>query len=238
MKWGDGSMSRKLFFQKLESIDNIDYCLETLLPDIPFYGTKGTICRIEVLKDVDDNRELFYYKVLYNHDGSINPDKIRVSKRHFALLVKDYYSDLKKYLDLNNDKYLVYKTERSANFLDKNKIQLQFVVSMILTAIGIPILISTTYIGAIIEAIFILLFYTTYDKKKKISESDAKTNFIKEYDEYQKKLVNYNLNIANKDNIINKTAYTCISTKKPSYNEEFTKARTKILIKEEKLEVA
>ena len=225
-------MSRKLFFQKSANLENTNYCVETLLPDIPFYGMKGTICRIEVLKDVDDNRELFYYKVLYNYDGSINSDKIRISKKYLSSVVDDYYNDLKKYLDLNSDKYLDYKKNRLVNKLDDKIIKLSLAISSGLVMIGIPILMSTVYVGAIIEAIFILSLYTTYNMRKKNVEEDEKIEFIRQYDNYQKNLVEHNIVNSNKNNKISKTIYTYVSKKEQSLENELPKVKSKILIKE------
>lgn len=229
-------MIKSLILKRKTTNQAIDSLIETVLPDIPFYGLKGTICRIEVLKDDYDNRELCYYKVLYNQDGTISKDKVRVPKskgKNLSSLINDYYNDLKKYLDLNNSKYLDYKENGLKEKNNKKTIQALIILSVIAIVIFIPILLSTTYIGAIIEAICLLLFYKANELHKKIIEDEKKSEFIKQYDYYQKDLVKYQSLKNDKDNKLKKYNQTKISSKSNKLEQEFKKNKIKTLIKEE-----
>lgn len=231
-------MRKKLFFQNSANVNISDNYIETLLPDIPFYGIKGTICRIEVLKDDDDGRELCYYKVLYNHDGTINPKKVRVPRskgKNFASLLNNYYEDLQKYLNLNHDKYLDYKTNKMKKTIDKSCVKFLVIASATLVVATIPILISTVYVGAIMEATFLLSLYLTNNFRKKIIADEKKQEFIKQYDSYQKELMDYNI-ACDKGDKIKRTLYTEISSKDHSLDKNWPKI--KVLAKEENKEAA
>lgn len=233
-------MRKKLFFRNSANVNPSDTYVETLLPDIPFYGMKGTICRIEVLKD-DDDRELCYYKVLYNHDGTIDSEKIRVPKckgKNLVSLLNDYYTDLKQYLDFNNDKYLDYKTNLMNKKFDKRKVQIAVMISVAMTIVSLPILILTNYVGAIMSGASILLLYKTNSLNKKIMEDEKKHKFIKQYDQHQQRLVNYYVIESNQQSKKHQTKYTGISSKRQVNEKEYQKFKTKVLMKEELREAA
>lgn len=211
--------------QKNNSLEQ-DQIVKVLLPDIPSYGIKGSICRIE-------ETEESYYKVLYQLDGTT--EKIPVPKkkqRNFSSIVDDYYKDLKKYLDLNHGKYHEYKENRLKQKMDKKFVQIGVLVSFGMALISLPILVSTTYIGAFLEAISILFLYLTCDLKREIVEDEEKHTFIKQYDSYQTRLVDHNVMKANQNNQSKRTVYTEISSKQHKISKEDARGKKRTLIKE------
>ena len=81
-----------------------------------------------------------------------------------------------------------------------------------------------------------MVLYNVYDMKKKNVENENKCKFVKEYDKYQKELVNYNLLFGNKEKKMNRTEYTLISFKDQSMNKSLPKIKSKILVKDEMVE--
>lgn len=185
-------MDRSLFLGKSKHLDITDYYLEPLRPNLPFSGGKG-ICQIGVVKSVDDDRELCYYKILYDYIGKMDSQIITVPRckgKNLRLLLDDYYADLKKYLDLNHEKCLEYKAQlREKNLKSNKKIdKIKLIAAVSATAISIPILLSTTYVGAIIGGTSI---FSLYKLNEGFLEEKRKRSFVTQYDQIQKDLVGY-----------------------------------------------
>ena len=231
-------MSRKILetsFNKTtpKTINNVQ--TKTLVPKMPFFGIKGTICTIEEAPEC-------YYKVLYGANGKIDPKKKPVPKKkgkNLCLVFDDYYKDLKKYLDLNNNKYLEVKNTHSKKYLSKKKLQICIAIATLISLISVPAILLTTYIGAILEAISLVILYKLYNTKEKMKLQAKNQNFIKQYDNYQRLLIQYieSKQKGLKNNNIQATAYTKIATKEEPVREN---ERSKILVlaKEEKREAA
>ena len=205
-----------------------------LFPDIPFFGKKGTICRVE-----DDKLEDTYKVVVYNHDGTINPIKITTPKRkgkNLSAVTEEYYNDLKKYLDFTNTEYMNCKNNRLHKQINKKQLKIAGIISITMTILSFPALISSiqviSYIGAIVEASSLLFLYITYDLKKKVQNDEKKKTFIEQYNRYQEKLVMYNQK-QSQNTKLKHTQYTEIPNKTTSISLENTKSKTKILVKEE-----
>lgn len=202
----------------------------TLFPELPYYGKKGTIHRVE---ETDYN----YIYTVYNDDGSIDKNKRIVPKRkgkNLSCIEKQYYNDLKKYLEYTNHEYMNCKHDRLRKYVNKKHITIGIIVSMSMMAISIPIWFSSIqvlcYIGAIMEATSMLSLYITINLKNTIEKDDKKKVFIEQYNHYQESLIEYNQQKAkNKQNM--KTQYTEVSSKTSSLIDD--KPKQKRLIKEE-----
>lgn len=227
-------MKGNLFFGNSVSLNEPDCHLETLLPHMPHYGIKGTICRIEVLKDGDD-KVLCYYKVLYNHDGTINPNKIKIPRgkgeKNKRLLYDEYFMELKEYLELNSEKYYSYKSELLKKKIDKRQVHIGIAISAVMTVVSAPVLISTTYVGALMGGTSILSLYKTSSLKQKMVKNEKKSKFIKQYDQYHQRLVEYQTSKFNVKNVHEPTEYTRISSKKQDNKK--TNPKTLTLTKKE-----
>lgn len=203
----------------LEDNNNI-----VLYPKIPFYGIKGSIHSIEDAENV-------YLKVVYNHDGTIDPLKRPIPKKknkNLCLVEDDYYKDLKTYLEFNHDKYLDYKNNIKQPKLSKKQTKAAIMATTTLSIISFPILLYTSYVGAILEAISLLSLYKTIDIKKQHEILEKKKQFLEEYKQYQKELITYNQNNSKK---AYKTIYTEIATKNATKEKDYPKI--KLLTKEE-----
>ena len=209
--------------------------VKTLVPKIPFYGIKGTICTIEETPES-------YYKVLYSDNGKIDPVKKPVPKKkgkNLFSITDDYYQDLKKYLDLNNSKYLEIKNSRPQKYLSKQKLQICLGIVTLASLVSLPVLFLTAYVGAILEAISLVLLYKLYDTKEKVKVQEEKQRFIKEYDIYQRTLVEYMERYQNraKNNTVQGTTYTKIATKEEPIREN-ERSKVLTLVKDESREAA
>lgn len=193
----------------------------SLFPEIPFYGIKGSIHKIEEAKEC-------YYKVLYSDTGAIDPIKKPVPKnkgKNLSSLIDDYHHDLKKYLELNNNKYLDYKSSSKAK-LSKRQMKACFFLSSLAVVTSIPVLFLISDLGAILGGVSVFALYKVYDLKTK---QDKKEEFMKQYNTYQKALVNYNQMKSDKKKV-KETTYTKISSK--DVKNEMTRPKVLTLSKE------
>lgn len=190
-----------------------------LLTELPFYGIGGSIYRIEEAEEA-------YYKVLYNHDGSINSNKIPVPKKknkNLQFLLKDYFEDLNKYLELFQNQYLDYENSSNKVTLTNKQFILLAIITLLASIFSIPFLFTTTYIGLLFSTISVLSLYIVCDiHKKDINRNKERNNFMKQYKELERDLANYRSGKSIlKEN--NKTIYTEI--------KEVDKSNLKILPK-------
>ena len=239
-------MSKKNLFSKRETNLNITNCqFVALCPDIPFYGIKDTICRIEVSKDLE-GRELSYHKVLYNHDGTINSKKVNIPRnkgKNLKLLLDDYYKELKKYLEINNNKYLDYKNNGLKKKINKKKTQVLMAVLAIVSLGLLPIIGYTTgvvsAISAILAATSLLGFYMQASSYTKIITGEKNREYVNHYEERQAILVKY-LVEQDKQKLRDTkiTNFTPIATINKDLNTDKTKNKIKVLVKEEVQEAA
>lgn len=218
-------MNKLLFlslFKSKETKPQENNNLELLLPELPFYGIGGTICRIEEAPES-------YYKVLYNQDGTINSQKIPVPKKknkNLNLLLKDYYEDLKNYLDKFQTKY----SESYHPVLTNKQFYILAIITSLATTLSIPVLLSTAWTGLLFSAISAISLYIVCDlRKKDIQKSKNQSNFKKQYKTYQRNLADYRSgnSICNEKCI--ETTYTQINQIDKSYLKFFPKI--KMLIK-------
>lgn len=221
-------MFKKLFelLKDLKSVKSNSENNENIVlyPEIPFYGIKGSIHTIEETENA-------YLKVVYNHDGTIDPLKKPIPKKkskNLNLIENDYYKDLKTYLEFNHNKYLEYKSNLVKPKLTKQQVKIGIIIAGTMTIISFPILITTSYIGALLEAISILALYKTIDLKKQHETVAQQKKFLSEYKEYQKELITYNQSNSKKSY---QTVYTEIATKNATKDKDYPKI--KILSKEE-----
>lgn len=208
----------KLFKQNtIPTNDNI----KLLLPELPFYGVSGTIYRIEEAPES-------YYKVLYNANGTINPQKIPVpknKKRNFKPILDDYCKDLKNYLDKFQNQYLEYENDTIKQNLTNKQFYLLASIATISTIISIPILLTTAWTGLVLSTISALSLYILCDiHKKDITTNKNRINFKKQYKSYQRDLANYR----SSNPVYQKhyeTTYTKIDGVDKSYLKFFPKIR-------------
>lgn len=193
-----------------------------ILPELPFYGIGGTIYRVEETEDS-------YYKVIYNANGSINPQKIPVpknKKRNFKPLLKDYCHDLKNYLDKVQNQYI----ECESNITDTTLTNKQFytlaLITLMATIASIPFLFSTAWIGLVFSTISALSFCILCDiHKKDIVKLKKQKQFKKQYIQYQRDLANYRSSNPIFKNKNDETNYTKINEVDKSYLKIFPKIR-------------
>lgn len=200
---------------------------QILLPKIPFYGINGTICHVEEAPES-------YYKVLYNQDGTINPNKIPVPKKktkNFNLILKDYCEDLKKYLEKLESKYLEAENTIIKPVLSKKQFISLTIVTTLASIASIPFLFTTTWAGIAFGSFSIFSLYVVCDIHKKDTQKiNASNKFKKQYKELQRNYVDYkNGNPIYKEKT-NETIYTEIEKIDKSHLRIFPKI--KILTKE------
>ena len=240
-------MNKKNLFSKKEAnLDTTNGQFVALCPDIPFYGIKDTICRIEVSKDLE-GRELSYHKVLYNHDGTINPKKVNIPRnkgKNLDLLLGDYYGDLKKYLEVNSNQYFNCKNNSLKKKVDKKKTQILIVILAIVSLALFPVMGYTTGIASTISAILtassLLGLYMQVNSYAKIIAEEKNKKYIDNYEEKHEKLVQF-IGEQEKKKLKNSkngkvTNFTPIATANKDLNAEKCKNKIKILVKEEEIQ--
>lgn len=221
-------MNKEFFLSLLSQTNNESNSIESnsdtkvLLPKIPFYGLAGTICQIEETTDS-------YYKVLYNADGNINENKIPVPKKkskNKKYLLNDYYKDLKKYLEANEAKYLEYENTNPNPILTNTQFYILAIVTFLASVSSLPFLFSTTWIGLIFATISTFSLYVVCDiHKNDLNKQKKYITFINNYKEYQRDLVNYNINNKLTKSKTPKTTYTEIENMEKSNEKLSTKLK-------------
>ena len=168
--------------------DNLESNNLVLLRELPFYGIAGSICRVEEAPEC-------YYKILYNQDGSINSCMIPVpkkKKKNLNLVINDYIEDIKKYLNIFNDKYIDYSNNGVKTILDNRKFYILFIITLLASISSIPFLFTTAWAGLVFSTISTLSLYIVLDLHKKDKEKVRECNeLIKQYEELQKVLDDY-----------------------------------------------
>lgn len=206
--------------------ETVDNKYKVLLPKLPFYGIGGTICRVEEAPES-------YYKVLYNSDGTINPQKIPVPKnknKNYDLILNDYCKDLKNYLDKFQNQYLEYENSINKPTLTNKQFYILAAVTSLATIASIPFLLSTAWTGLLFTAISTLFLYIVCDiRKKDIKNNNQRNNFKKKYKQYKRALANYRSGNPMFEDKIIETTYTEFKKIDKSYLKIFPKI--KILVK-------
>lgn len=178
-----------------------------LFSEIPFYGIGGTIYRFE---EADDS----YYKVIYNQDGTINPQKLPISKKkgkNYRLLENDYYKEIEKYLKNLNDKYLEYTNNSYKANLTNKQFYILAIATFLASIVSIPFLLTTAWIGLVFATISVLSLYIVCDvHKKDVQNIKERSSFITQYKELERALTNYNLGSTNSKGKNTETTYTKI----------------------------
>lgn len=188
-----------------------------LLQKLPFYGVGGSIYRIEEADEA-------YYKILYNQDGSINPNKIPVpkkKKKNLKYLLDDYFKDLSNYLDKYKDKHIELDNNNYKEVLTNKQFILLSSVTFLASIFSIPFLFTTTTIGLVFSAISILSLYIVCDiHKKDVKNINERDIFINQYKELEKYLKDYNTGNTDVKTII-KTRYSSVKKMEHSYLKPF-----------------
>lgn len=183
-------MNKDLFLSLLkpEKGNSIDNNNQILLPEIPFYGISGTICRIEETEDS-------YYKVLYNQDGTIKSQKIPVPKKkskNLSLLLNDYCNDLKKYLEKYKNEYGDCEKKQTDLFLTDKQFYLLIILTLLATLASLPFIFTTTAIGIIFSTISVTSLYIVCDiRNKDIQKNKKYSEFKKQYQQLERDLIEY-----------------------------------------------
>ena len=178
-----------------------------LFKELPFYGISGTIYRLEEAEDV-------YYKVIYNQDGTINPQKLPISKKkgkNYHLLENDYYKELEKCLKIFNNKYLEYANNSYKANLTNKQFYILSIATFLASVASIPFLLTTTWIGLVFATISVLSLYIVCDvHKKDLQNRNERSSFITQYKELERALSNYNLGNTTSNEKNTETTYTKI----------------------------
>lgn len=191
-----------------------DEDIKLLLPELPFYGKGGSICRI-----IDAPES--YYKVLYTSNGGISNTLIPVPKnkgRNFKLILNDYCCDLKSYLDEFQNQYLEYESTKIKKKLSNKQFYILASIVAICTIISIPVLLTTSWIGLVFSSVSAFSLYMICDiRNKDVTNENTRKNFIRQYNNYQRALANYKSSNPVYKERYEKTLYPEIPKKDTSY---------------------
>ena len=153
---------------------------------LPYYGIKGTIYKIE-------ERENYYTVYRYGmSEKDIYILEVPKNIKNNELLLNNYYSDLKNYLNLNKEKYEQYKNTKYKKHPNLNLLK---IIAIVMLSSSIPLLQTYDILGYVGIALDILsipvvisVIKLSIDEKKK----EKNIKFIKKYNELQHKLRLYN----------------------------------------------
>ena len=153
---------------------------------LPYYEKKGTISKIE-------EREKKYIVYRYGmSEKDIYILEVPKNIKNNELLLNNYYSDLKNYLNLNKEKYEQYKNTKYKKHPNLNLLK---IIAIVMLSSSIPLLQTYDILGYVGIALDILsipvvisVIKLSIDEKKK----EKNIKFIKKYNELQHKLRLYN----------------------------------------------
>ena len=181
---------------------------ENILYSAPFYGEKGSICKI--IKDGD------YYKVTrYGINGEEGEVLITPKKRR-KKLINNYMEDITNYLQKESEKYLTVKSKEPKKELSKKRIIIVSSISVILTIVsGLGMIFTTETIMSACIPTFVISFIVScgeLNELKKYLTNEKNKKFRKTYENYKKEINEYNItkDIEQKE----KTKYTSINQNK------------------------
>ena len=173
-----------------------------LIYSVPFYGIKGSISKV---KD-DGNQYLVTRYDVNGKDGEVFP----ISKKKQKELIKNYVSDVKKYLEINKAKYVTLLNNQSKIKHTKlEKTILTTVYTLISTASIIGLIFATGSISYVCLATFFVSFIATcneFNILKKDNIEGKNQEFIHKYKNYM-----IELNKHSKEKQYSKTKYSTIS---------------------------
>ena len=167
---------------------------------LPFFEKKGTICNI-----IEEDKNYIVYR--YDTNGKKITLKVPKNSKNYNLLLENYYTDLKDYLDTNNNKYECYKKE-NLNKIKNSKITLLKLVSILLLVASISLLATSgllEYIGFILAIVSVPTIISSIAISAKEKDRENKLQFINKYNELENKLKIYN---GSKNKTIKLTQYT------------------------------
>ena len=185
--------------------------------NLPFYGKKGTIKKIEEDKD-------YYIVYRYGLNGKEETIfRIKKNKNNFKALYNNFYDDLYEYLNKAEEEYEKSKRNKLKQKYNKNNIKGLFIISSILAITSIPLLNtheSLGYLGIILDTIAIPTTLVALNMTKKNIEDDKKIRFIKNYEQQKHR---YETNKEDKPKNITKTTYKGISDNKENHINDLRK---------------
>ena len=217
--------------KKNELLDNNN---KLLFNELPFYGIGGTIYCIEEAEEA-------YYKVIYNQDGTINPQKLPIPKkkgRNFILVQEDYYNEVKTILDKLREQYLEYEHNNYKSILSNSQFYILAIVTFLASMASIPFLLSTAWIGLVFATVSVLSLYIVCDiHKRDIQNTKEKDTFMKQYKKLEKDLSDYQSGITISMEQSKKVNFTKVESVDKSFLNELSNNNRR-LIKQEFTEAA
>ena len=149
---------------------------------LPYYGIKGTISEI---KESENYYTVYRYGM---SEKDIYILEVPKNIKNNELLLNNYYSDLKNYLNENKEKYEQYKNKKYKKHPNLNLLK---IIAIVMLSSSIPLLQTYNILGYVGIALDILsipvvisVIKLSIDEKKK----EKNIKFIKKYNELQHKL--------------------------------------------------
>lgn len=154
---------------------------------IPFYGYKGTICKIT---------ENDKYYITYRYGTTEKEEKTifltpKNNKKSCNELIKNYCDDLNNYLNKYKNKYDTYKVSRTNKLLSNNFVNILSSCSIIMLSLSVPLLLTHEalgYLGVALDVLSVPPAAIAIKLFKEKKDEDKKTAFIKKYDNLKNEL--------------------------------------------------
>lgn len=155
----------------------------------PFYGKRGSIYKIEQNGNI-------YIVTRYGVNGN-EGEKLITPKRYKDKLIKNYMDDIKKYLEMNWEKYCTSLSEQPKEIISKKKIILSSTVSSTLAITsGVAIILAPESLMMISLPAFFTTFIVSCNELKKLKKyrkEEKEKVFRKQYENLTNKVNEYNI---------------------------------------------
>ena len=170
---------------------------------IPYYGKYNTISEVTLL---EDNKK--YLVTRYNDQGQEKNEIFTIvnKNKNTELLMKDYYQNVKEYLTKNKEKYISCKEQKltlkkdfDLNFIKKLKKILKSTTSIAALIIFLSLFTNSAIILYYIGLLILIPSSTGLLLLNDISKELDIKNFIKDYEEFEYYLREYELKIENQN---------------------------------------
>ena len=184
---------------------------------VPFYGVKGSICKIE-------EKEHQYITTRYGVNGEEGEILITPKRKKGKELEKNYIEDMKKYLEKDWERYLTSLNQQPKKIISKKKTIIASVIAAtVATATGIGIMLTSEIMMTIYLPIFITSFIITCSEikqLKRITKEEKEKKFRKQYESLTKKVNDYNRRTAKAHGSITKYSNIKQNTKNKTIGDK------------------
>ena len=173
---------------------------------LPYYGVRGSI------KNITSDGD--YLLVTRYGIAGTTGEKLPTPKRKKKELQENIINDIRRYLEVNNSKYLTSLSKQSKRYLSKKKTIILASIATLITGFSV---LGTALTSGNISYMFMTIFFISFianchefSELKEIIQEEKRQKFIHQYKDYSNKLNTYNIR-REKEKNKNNTKYASVS---------------------------